>query len=138
MTTSTRTLVAVGIRFIAVVPCLLALPVFLLAGWSLWAWALAAALLAFNILIALGFDLLGRGRPQVTAVGLSGVSLIVRAWLTFGTLFVIAWRVDRETAVVAAGAFLIYFTVDMAGRSVSHVLLRDPRTASAPPSGGAA
>jgi hypothetical protein len=138
VTTSTRTIVAVGIRFIAVVPCLLALPVFLLAGWSLWAWALAAALLAFNILIALGFDLLGRGRPQVTAVGLSGVSLIVRAWLTFGTLFVIAWRVDRDVAVVAAGAFLIYFTVDMAGRSVSHVLLRDPRTASAPPSGGAA
>ncbi|MGI9117156.1 MAG: hypothetical protein ACR2JV_05935 [Gaiellales bacterium] len=121
----TRLRVAFWLRFAAIVPCLLALPVFLLAGWNVWAWALSAALLAVNIAVALGADLFARGRTQVMAVGIVGVSLISRAWLTFGALFVIAWTVDRQLGVAAAAAFLVYFTVDMVARSISHVLLRD-------------
>lgn len=136
--TPTRTRAALAVRFVAIVPCLLALPIFLGFGLSMQAWLLAAVLLAFNILVALGFEWIARGRPQVTAVGLTGMSLLVRAWLTFGALFAYAWLVDRQVAVVAAVAFLIYFTVDMAGRSISHILLRDPRTAPAPPTGGTA
>ena len=52
----TRRRVALGLRFAAVVPCLIALPVFYLAGWSLWAWGLSAALLLANIAIAFGFS----------------------------------------------------------------------------------
>jgi len=125
-----RTRVAFWLRFAAIVPCLLALPVFVVAGWNLWAWALSAALLVVNIAVALGGDLFSRGRSQVMAVGIVGVSLISRAWLTFGALFIIAWTVDRSLGVAAAAAFLVYFTVDMVARSISHVLLRDANGAS--------
>ncbi len=126
----TRRRVALGLRFAAVVPCLIALPVFYLAGWSLWAWGLSAALLLANIAIAFGSDWFSHGRTQVMAVGIVGLSLISRAWLTFGALFIIAWTVDRKVGVAAAGAFLVYFTVDMVGRSISHVLLRGDATQS--------
>ena len=129
---------AVALRFIAVVPCLIALPIFLIAGWGYDAWALSAALLALNIVIALAFERVGKGRSQVTIVGMIGISLIVRAWLIFATLFVIAWSGERELAIAAAGAFLVYFTFDMAGRSFSHVLARDENPVTLPASGGSA
>ena len=133
-TTPTRTRIAFWLRFAAIVPCLIALPVFALAGWSLAAWGLSAGLLVVNMAVAFGADLLARGRSQVMAVGIVGVSLISRAWLTFGALFVIAWTVDRRLGVAAAAAFLVYFTVDMVARSISHVLLKDadPLTIATP------
>ncbi len=137
MTTPTRQRLAFSLRFIAVVPCLLALPLFLLAGWSMGAWALAAGLLLLNIGLALFFDLVSRNRSQVTIVGFMGMSLLIRAWLTFGILFVIAWQGDRDLAIVAAGAFLVYFTFDMVGRSVAHVVSRSDGPPAAPNGGPA-
>ena len=134
--TPTRTRIAFWLRFAAIIPCLLALPVFALAGWDLWAWALSAVLLVANMAFALGADLLARGRSQVMQVGVMGVGLISRAWLTFGALFVFAWTVDRRIGVAAAAAFFVYFTVDMVARSISHVLLKD--RGSDAPAGGAA
>ena len=130
-TTSDRTRLALLLRFAAVVPCLVALPVFVAAGWPLGAWALSAVLLVANMAVAFGADLFARGRSQVLAVGIVGVSLISRAWLTFGVLFVIAWTVDRKLGVAAAAAFLVYFTVDMVARSISHVLLKGAGQATA-------
>ena len=136
-TVETRTRIAFWLRFAAIVPCLLALPVFALAGWDLWAWALSAALLVANMVVALGADLLARGRTQVMAVGVMGVSLISRAWITFGALFVFAWTVDRRIGVAAAAAFFVYFTVDMVARSISHVLLKDQSATQPTPEGAA-
>jgi hypothetical protein len=135
--TPQRKLLALGLRFLAIVPCLLALPLFLLAGWSMGAWALAAGLLVLNIGLALFFDLVSRNRSQVTIVGFMGMSLLIRAWLTFGILFVIAWQGDRDLAIVAAGAFLVYFTFDMVGRSVAHVVSRSDGPPGAPNGGHA-
>lgn len=132
----TRRHVAFALRFAALVPCVIALAIFALAGWSLWAWALSAVLLVVNIAAAFGFDWLAHGRSQVTAVGVIGVGLLSRAWLTFGTLFVVAWTVDRQIGVAAAAAFLVYFTVDMVARSISHVLMRDPLPLAIPTSEG--
>ncbi len=131
----TRRRAAIALRLAAVVPCLIALPVFWLAGWGLDAWGLSAGLLALNIALAASFDLAGRGRGQVTIVGLMGVSLLLRAWLTFGILFAVAWWGDRELAVAAAAAFLLYFTVDMVGRSVAHVVTRDHEPTALPSTG---
>ncbi|MGA0122270.1 MAG: hypothetical protein ACO3KD_04590, partial [Gaiellales bacterium] len=78
-----------------------------------------------------------RGRGLVIQVGIVGVSLLSRAWLTFGALFVIAWTWDRELGVAAAAAFLVYFTVDMIARGISHVLLKDASSGSAAPEGAA-
>ncbi len=136
--TPSRHRAAVALRFIAVVPCLIALPIFLIAGWGYNAWALSAALLALNIALAMAFDRAGKGRSQVTIVGMVGISLILRAWLTFAALFVIAWSGERELAIAAAGAFLVYFTFDMAGRTFSHVLARDEHLDTLPVSGGSA
>ena len=135
--TSNRTRAAFWLRFAAVVPCLLALPVFLAAGWDVWGWALSAVLLVANMAVALGADLLARGRTQVMAVGVMGVSLISRAWITFGALFVFAWTVDRRIGVAAAAAFFVYFTVDMVARSISHVLLKDQPATQPTPEGAA-
>ncbi len=133
--TPARRRAALALRLAAVVPCLLALPVFALAGWTLWGWGLSAALLAANIVIGFAIDLVGRGRSQVTVVGLMGLSLLARAWLTFGVLFVVAATVNREVGLLAAAAFLVYFTVDMVGRSLAHVLSRDDGPAAAPTGG---
>jgi hypothetical protein len=135
--TPTRYRLALALRFAAVVPCLLALPVFWAAGWSLDAWLLSAVLLVANMAVAFGAELFARGRSQVLQVGIVGMSLISRAWLTFGALFVIAWTWDRDLGVAAAAAFLVYFTVDMIARGMSHVLLKDARTGSATPEGAA-
>lgn len=135
--TPTRRRLALALRFIAVAPCLIALPIFLLAGLDMAAWALSAGLLALNIGLAVMFDLVSRGRSQVTIVGFMGMSLLVRAWLTFGILFVIAWTGDRDLAIVAAAAFLVYFTFDMVGRSLAHVVSREDGPATAPTGGSA-
>jgi hypothetical protein len=134
----TRRRAAIALRFAAVVPCLIALPIFWAAGWGLAAWGLSAGLLALNIALAAAFDLAGRGRGQVTIVGLMGVSLLLRAWLTFGILFAVAWWGDRQLAVAAAAAFLLYFTVDMVGRSVAHVVTKDDAPRPVAPAGEAA
>ncbi len=134
----TRIRVALALRFAAVVPCLLALPLFLLAGWSIWSWVISALLLVLNIAVAFGSDWFARGKTQTMAVGIVGFSLISRAWLTFGVLFVIAWTIDRQIGVAAAAAFLVYFTVDMGARMISHVLLRDPSAVPARSSDDAA
>ncbi len=133
----TRRHVALGLRFAAVVPCLIALPLFAVAGWSLWAWGLSAVLLLANIVISFGSDWFSHGRSPVLAVGIVGLSLISRAWLTFGALFIIAWTVDRQVGVAAAAAFLVYFTVDMVARSISHVLLRPAAAPTPNPEGTA-
>lgn len=134
----TRRRAAIALRFAAVVPCLIALPIFWAAGWGLAAWGLSAGLLALNIALAAAFDVAGRGRGQVTIVGLMGVSLLLRAWLTFGILFAVAWWGDRQLAVAAAAAFLLYFTVDMVGRSVAHVVTKDDAPRPVAPAGEAA
>ena len=135
--TPTRYRLALALRFAAIIPCLIALPVFWAAGWPLDAWALSAALLVANMAVAFGAELFARGRSQILQVGIVGVSLLSRAWLTFGALFIIAWTYDRQLGVVAAAAFLVYFTVDMVARGISHVLLKDAG-ADAATAGGAA
>ena len=135
--TPTRYRLALALRLTAIVPCLVALPVFWAAGWPLDAWLLSAALLVANMAVAFAAELFARGRGQVLQVGIVGVSLLSRAWLTFGALFVIAWTWDRELGVAAAAAFLVYFTVDMIARGISHVLLKDASSGSAAPEGAA-
>ena len=99
----------------------LALPVFLLAGWSLPGYALGVAIFAANRGAAILIDRLARGKTQVSAVGITGIGFISRGWLTFGVLFAVAQFGDRHVGVVAALSFLVYFTVDTLARSLAHV-----------------
>jgi hypothetical protein len=114
-------LIARGTGFIA---ALLVLPVFLIAGFDIAGWALGTGIFAVNWLAALGIDRLARGKMQVTAVGITGVGLISRAWITFGGLFVFAQLVDENVGVVAAVVFLIVFTADFLARAIAHTVAR--------------
>ena len=102
------------------ITALVLLPVFLIAGFSFGGYALGVGIFTVNWLAALGIDRLARGKMQVTAVGITGVGLISRAWITFGGLFVFARQVDEHIGVVGAVVFLIVFTADFVARAIAH------------------
>ena len=112
-------LIARGTGFIA---ALVILPVFLIGSFTLAGWAFGVGIFALNWLAALGIDRLARGKMQVTAVGITGIGLISRAWITFGGLFIFARTVDEHVGVVGAIVFLILFTADFLARAISHTV----------------
>ena len=113
-----------ALQFIPFVACLIALPVFLLGDFPLAGWVVGVALFAVNFAGAKVIDWVARGKSQVTAVGVSGIGFLSRAWLSFGALFLIAHFGDRDVAVAAAVTFLAYFTVDLLVRSILHSIAR--------------
>lgn len=112
-----------GAGFIAAI---VSLPIYLVAGFDILGWALGVAVFAINWLAALGIDRLARGKMQVTAVGITGIGLISRAWITFGGLFIFAKVVDEDIGVAGAIVFLIFFTADFLARAISHTAARPP------------
>jgi hypothetical protein len=113
-----------ALQFLPFVACLIALPVFLLGDFPLAGWAVGVGLFAVNFAGAKAIDWVARGKSQVTAVGVSGVGFLSRAWLSFGALFLIAEFGDRDVAVAAAITFLVYFTIDLLVRAILHSLAR--------------
>jgi hypothetical protein len=113
-----------ALQYLPFVACLVALPIFLIGGFPFGGWALGVGLFAVNFAGAKAIDWIARGKSQVTAVGVSGVGFLSRAWLSFGALFLIAQFGDRDIAVAAAVSFLAYFTIDLLVRSVLHALAR--------------
>jgi hypothetical protein len=121
-------LLARGAGFLAAI---VVLPVYLLAGQPFGGYLLGVGLFTANWLAALGLDRIARGKMQVTAVGITGLGLISRAWVTFGALFVFAKLVDPTVGVAGAIVFLVLFTVDFLARTISHTVARSHR-ATAP------
>jgi hypothetical protein len=113
-----------ALQYLPFVACLIALPIFVLGDFPLAGWAVGVGLFAVNFAGAKAIDWIARGKSQVTAVGVSGVGFLSRAWLSFGALFLIAEFGDREVAVAAAITFLAYFTIDLLVRSILHSLAR--------------
>jgi hypothetical protein len=118
-----------GAGFLAAI---VVLPVFLLSGQPFAGYLLGVGLFAANWLAALGLDRIARGKMQVTAVGITGLGLISRAWVTFGALFVFAKLVDSTVGVVGAIVFLVLFTVDFLARTISHTVARSHNATAAP------
>jgi hypothetical protein len=112
------------LQYIPFLGCLIALPVFLLGDFPLAGWAVGVALFVVNFGGARAIDWVARGKSQVTAVGVSGIGFLSRAWLSFGALFLIAEFGDRDVAVAAAVTFLAYFTIDLLVRSILHAIAR--------------
>ncbi len=96
----------------------LALPVVIIAGGSIAGWALGLGLWLGNWLVQLGMAKVSLGLAPTTAVGISGVSFIARAWLIAIILFIVAARFDRTAGLTAAGVFLAAFTFDLMGRTL--------------------
>jgi hypothetical protein len=117
-----------ALQYLPFLFCLLALPIFLIGGFPLGGWAFGVGLFALNFFAARGIDWVARGKSQVTAVGVSGIGFISRAWISFGVLFLFAEFGDRDMAVAAAISFLVYFTVDLLVRSILHSMARSTGT----------
>jgi hypothetical protein len=117
-----------ALQYLPFLFCLLALPVFLVGDFPLGGWLFGVVLFAVNFFSARAIDWVARGKSQVTAVGVSGIGFISRAWLSFGALFLFAEFGDKEMAVAAAVTFLVYFTVDLLVRSILHSMARSTGT----------
>jgi len=91
----------------------LTLPVFLLAGWPIRGWALAAALWAagqvFGFLLA-RFPL-GAGNAGASAA--VGLGMIFRS-LVVGVALVLVAVSDKRVAIAAASVYLLAFTIELA------------------------
>jgi hypothetical protein len=91
---------------------LLALPVFLAAGWSLSAWGLAAALWAGGELLAFALGRLPLGLDNLAASGMAGIGMTFRVIAVMVVLIAVAVS-DAGLAVAAAGVYALAYTVEL-------------------------
>ena len=91
---------------------LLALPVFLAAGWSLAAWGLAAGLWAGSEALAFALGLLPLGLDNLAASGMAGIGMTLRVIAVMVVLIAVAVR-NEELAVPAALLFIAAYTVEL-------------------------
>jgi len=92
---------------------LLALPVFVAAGWSLSAWGLAAALWAGGELLAFALGRLPLGLDNLAASGMAGIGMTFRVIAVMVVLIAVA-ATNEELAVPAAALFIAAYTLELA------------------------
>jgi hypothetical protein len=91
----------------------LALPLFYFAGFSLGAWALAAAIWACGELVALVLTRVPLGLSNLASSGAVGVGLIFRQLAAVVVLFVVALH-HKHVALAAAGLYAAAYTLELA------------------------
>jgi hypothetical protein len=90
----------------------LALPVFVVAGWPLAAWALAAVLWAAAEAFAFVLTRLPDGADNLAAAGMRGIGTTSRALLV-GVPLVAVTVEDEPIGIAAAGLYALAFTVEL-------------------------
>lgn len=118
------TFIASGIGIIVAV---LSLPVVLILGGPLNGWVMGVVLWSLNWGGQILTTRVSQYANATTAVGMSGISFISRAWLTAIILFIVALKFDETVGLVAAAVFLVAFTCDLAGRTVLFALNQQNR-----------
>ena len=98
----------------------LALPVFLLAGWDVSAWALAAVLWAAGQAFGLLLARLRPGAGNLAAAGVLGVGMMFRGIAVMVALFAIAAS-DQTLGLAAALVYALAFTAELALSLVAYV-----------------
>ena len=98
---------------------LVALPLFLLAGWPLAGWFWAVALWAVNRFLQAVVEHRAVRMPALRGVGVMGASMLLRPWIGMLILFLIT-RHDKAMAVSSVLLFLLLVTVDIATRIATH------------------
>jgi hypothetical protein len=91
---------------------LLALPVFLLAGWRLAGWGLAAVLWVGNQAFGLLLARVRKGGRGLTAPGVQGFGMMVRAVAVMVVLIAVAAS-DEPLALAAALVYALAYTVEL-------------------------
>jgi hypothetical protein len=90
---------------------LIALPVFLVAGWSLEAWGIAAALWAAYVAIGAFLARVPLGDANLAAAGLVAVGRVTRAVVLMAILIVIAVK-NSDLGFPAAIVYGLAFTAE--------------------------
>lgn len=106
-------------RHLAIPVLILALPLFLWAGWGGKAWGLAATLWFLNRGIQWAVEKFVLDLPPTVAVAVAGVALLSRAWGVMIGLVLAAQLWDKNIAVPAAILFLVLYTIDGAARGLA-------------------
>jgi hypothetical protein len=102
---------------------LLAVPVFLIAGWPLEGWFWATALWAVNRYLQSVIERRAARMGALRGVGVLGASMLLRPWIGMLALFLIT-RGDSTMAVSSVLLFLILVTIDIATRVLTHKNIR--------------
>jgi hypothetical protein len=92
---------------------LLALPIFLLAGWPFRGWALAAALWAAGQVFGFLLTRFPLGAGSAGASAAVGLGMIFRS-LVVGVALVLVAVSDKRVAIAAALLYLLAFTIELA------------------------
>jgi hypothetical protein len=90
----------------------LALPVFVAAGWPLRGWVLAATLWLAGQLFALLLTRLPLGTGNLAAAGMRGIGTSSRA-LLIGIPLVAVTIADERVGMAAAAVYVLAFTVEL-------------------------
>jgi hypothetical protein len=98
---------------------ILAVPVFLLAGWPLEGWFWATALWAVNRYAQSVIERRAARMGALRGVGLLGASMLLRPWIGMLALFLIT-KDDTALAVSSVLLFLLLVTIDIATRVLTH------------------
>lgn len=96
----------------------MALPIVLALGGPLNGWVLGTALWIANWAVQLATAKYALKMGQSAAVGVTGLSFIIRAWTVAGVLFITALRFDETVALIGAAVFIAAFTFDLLGRAI--------------------
>ena len=115
--------------------CLVALPIVLALGGPLNGWVLGTVLWIANWSVQLFTAKHAMTMGQTAAVGITGISFVIRAWSVAGVLFITALRFDETVALGGAAIFLVAFTADLLGRGLAFAA-REKANAPAPASEG--
>jgi hypothetical protein len=118
--TSPQTLAAHNIDAIV---ALLAVPIFLIAGWPLEGWFWATALWAVNRYFQSVIERRAARMGALRGVGVLGASMLLRPWIGMLALFLIT-KGDTALAVSSVLLFLILVTIDIATRVLTHKNIR--------------
>jgi hypothetical protein len=114
--TSPHTLAAHNVDAIV---ALLAVPVFLIAGWPLEGWFWATALWAVNRYLQSVIERRAARMGALRGVGVLGASMLLRPWIGMLVLFLIT-KDDTALAVSSVLLFLLLVTIDIATRVLTH------------------
>lgn len=91
----------------------LALPIFLIAGWPMQGWALAAILWLASEIFAAVLTRLPDSPDNLAAAGMRGIGTTSRALLV-GIVLVIVTVSNESVGIAAALLYAIAFTVELA------------------------
>ena len=107
---------------LGIVALLLTLPFVVIAGGRVEGWAIGAVLWLVMWAVGLGLSKFAQSIDGPQAIGIAGMSFMVRAWVAFGILFLVAAKYDRIAGLTAATVFAAAFTFDLAGRTMLNAL----------------